>query len=327
MQKRPNAKIDLEYRHYELPVDFPLIALLEKQYAFPPLSGEDFTYMHMHNCLEIGYCYEGEGAFTVENRITPTHPGCVSVICPYAMHISYCTKKQKEEAPAKWEYLYVNPVRLFEGFFPDGLPLLECFVHDSASFPNVFYQEDHPEISRLTRQILEELRMGREDCRLAVQGLMLALLVSMSRVIMQAAPSGQEQQRSSMLTLAPAIQYINMHYAEHIPPETLAGLCHMSLTHFRRSFKSVMGRTPLDYIHHVRVHKACELLYTTENSILDISLAVGYESISCFNRHFVGFLGEPPSNWRNNRRMIQKKDVRLSVFPMSTLLEKQKGSQ
>ena len=73
----------------------------------------------------------------------------------------------------------------------------------------------------------------------------------------------------------------------------------MSPASFRRKFKEAMGITPLDYIHAVRIERACGMLRTGNLSILEISLAVGFESISSFNRQFMTIMGVSPNQYRN----------------------------
>ena len=87
--------------------------------------------------------------------------------------------------------------------------------------------------------------------------------------------------------------------------EHLADLCHWSLTHFRRVFHEIMGTSPLDYINSTRIFKACNLLCSTEDSILDISEAVGFHSLSSFNRYFIKIM---PMSPREYRKQFQKSD-------------------
>ena len=107
--------------------------------------------------------------------------------------------------------------------------------------------------------------------------------------------------RESTIEIKPALNYIRWNYAEHIYVDMLCELCHMSPANFRRKFKEAMGVTPLDYIHEVRIEKACAMLRTGNQSILDISAAVGFESISSFNRQFMTIMGVSPNQYRNTK--------------------------
>lgn len=56
------------------------------------------------------------------------------------------------------------------------------------------------------------------------------------------------------------------------------------------------------FVNEYRIHDACVLLRATDQSILQISLAVGFASKSNFNREFQRVVGQTPSGWRAGHR-------------------------
>ena len=85
---------------------------------------------------------------------------------------------------------------------------------------------------------------------------------------------------------------------ESFTTDTLAELCHWSPTHFRRVFSQIMGMSPLEYINQVRIAEACNMLCTTEDSILSISENTGFGSVSSFNRNFQQTVKMSPREYR-----------------------------
>ena len=158
-----------------------------------------------------------------------------------------------------------------------------------------------PLVTGIIRELVDRPR-GYKTC---IRGLLLSLAVFLLRTDSikntgPAAPSG---------ALTPALDYIRNNYAEDFYIESLAELCHLSPTHFRRLFQKQLGTTPLDFLHQVRIVSGCSLLLTTTASIAEIAVAIGYSSLSCFNRHFLRFMGTSPSQWRraggpNSRRSV-----------------------
>ena len=49
----------MEFRYYQMPAGSPILALLGKKWR--QNYGRDIDYLHFHNYLEIGFCYEGTG--------------------------------------------------------------------------------------------------------------------------------------------------------------------------------------------------------------------------------------------------------------------------
>ena len=82
--------------------------------------------------------------------------------------------------------------------------------------------------------------------------------------------------------------------------ENLAPLCHMSPTHFRRTFHSIMGYGALTYLNRTRIARATVLLRTEE---------VGFHSVSSFNRHFLDIEGVTPLQYRKEMSFIRNKSI------------------
>ena len=53
-----------------------------------------------------------------------------------------------------------------------------------------------------------------------------------------------------------------------------------------RFFKKHIGLTCIQYINNYRLEKASILLTTSNNAIMDISLEVGFDNLSYFNKLF-----------------------------------------
>ena len=72
----------------------------------------------------------------------------------------------------------------------------------------------------------------------------------------------------------------------------------MSEAHFIRSFRATFGETPNRYLQRRRVERAMFLLRTTDRSVTDICMDVGFSSLGTFSRVFRDIVGEPPSAYR-----------------------------
>lgn len=63
-------------------------------------------------------------------------------------------------------------------------------------------------------------------------------------------------------------------------------------------FKKYTGKTVKSYLRDMKCERACILLATTRLSILEISTALGYDSLSHFNRIFKEYTGVSPAVYR-----------------------------
>ncbi len=87
-------------------------------------------------------------------------------------------------------------------------------------------------------------------------------------------------------------------YAEPLDVPTLARIAHVSEAHFIRTFRATFGETPNRYLQRRRVERAMWLLRSTDRSVTNICMDVGFASLGTFSRVFREIVGEPPSAYR-----------------------------
>lgn len=95
----------------------------------------------------------------------------------------------------------------------------------------------------------------------------------------------------------PGYEYITEHYTEKIFVEQLAKMCGISHTYFKEVFASVYKMTPKEYIIHLRIQYACELLKSGIHTISEIAEITGYQNVYYFSRSFKKIIGVPPSKY------------------------------
>jgi len=94
-------------------------------------------------------------------------------------------------------------------------------------------------------------------------------------------------------------------YAEPLDVPTLARIAYVSEAHFIRTFRATFGETPNRYLQRRRVERAMFLLRSTDRSVTDICMDVGFSSLGTFSRVFRDIVGEPPSAHRRRGPLPQ----------------------
>jgi AraC-like DNA-binding protein len=82
----------------------------------------------------------------------------------------------------------------------------------------------------------------------------------------------------------------------------VARLTGVSCFHFIRQFEAVFGRTPHQFRIEARLERARHLLATSERSVTDVCLDVGFSSLGSFSALFRRRVGESPSMYRRRLR-------------------------
>jgi len=72
----------------------------------------------------------------------------------------------------------------------------------------------------------------------------------------------------------------------------------MSESRFSRFFRRATGNTYTDFVNHVRINRACQLLMGSERYITNICYEVGFNNVANFNRRFLEIKGVTPSEFR-----------------------------
>ena len=97
--------------------------------------------------------------------------------------------------------------------------------------------------------------------------------------------------------IAPAIEYISQHYNKNITNDALAAITGLSTVYFRKLFTSIMGVSPITYVHRFRIEKAKEMLKSDYGTLSDIAQSLGYPSLYDFSRDFKKHVGVAPSKY------------------------------
>lgn len=94
------------------------------------------------------------------------------------------------------------------------------------------------------------------------------------------------------------ILYMNNNLDKKLTVEDMALLNNLSLSHFSKIFRQATGMPPIDYFIHLKMQKACHLLYTTDYRIKRIAMMVGYDDCYYFSRLFKKANNIPPEEYR-----------------------------
>jgi AraC-like DNA-binding protein len=96
-------------------------------------------------------------------------------------------------------------------------------------------------------------------------------------------------------SLEPALYYVEQHFREKIPADTVAKLCGMSAFRFSRMFKEKYSIAFRDYVVRYRLREAYKMIKERNSSVTEAAYAVGFNDISYFSRMFKRHFDVPPS--------------------------------
>jgi AraC family transcriptional regulator, arabinose operon regulatory protein len=105
--------------------------------------------------------------------------------------------------------------------------------------------------------------------------------------------SNAEKNRIDLL-----LEYVQNNLGVAFKLEELALYTNLSISQFSTVFKSRTGYSPIEYVNHLKVQKACQQLLLTEYPVKQIAYNLGIEDPYYFSRMFSKLMGISPNRYR-----------------------------
>ncbi len=302
MQNRPFQSFQRSYEPIPREADFPV------NHFFHSPPPEKIESLHLHDCLEIGLCRSGSGIFIVEDKVMPFQAGDISIIGQTEFHKAQSFGRIRSE----WYFIQFQPAQLFaassgEDESDPGGGQTDCSRSRLRLESNLLDGNAHAFLKSVLEQLCGELENHPPFWREAALGLLRWITSEIERLSDPGKGNSPESstplRRSSIERLGPALRMIADGYPNpNLSIPQLAQACGMSLTHFRRVFRSTFRKSPLKYLTDYRMRMGACLLQREGCQVMEAASAVGYGTPSSFHRHFKETHAEAPKKYAMRSR-------------------------
>jgi len=92
--------------------------------------------------------------------------------------------------------------------------------------------------------------------------------------------------------------HLDRNFATGVDLDEAAEIAHLSKFHFHRLFRSLYGVTPAAYLSNRRIERAQDLLRTSNLTVTEVCMTVGYASLGSFTTRFSEIVGETPGEYQ-----------------------------
>ncbi|WP_407429256.1 AraC family transcriptional regulator [Arcticibacter sp.] len=100
------------------------------------------------------------------------------------------------------------------------------------------------------------------------------------------------------------IEHMRKNLHTKLTVEEMASKNRLSASHFSCLFRKATDMPPMDYFIHLKMQKACQLLYLGTDHVKGISMELGYENPYYFSRIFKKYIGTSPKEYRQKNKII-----------------------
>ena len=250
----------------------------------------------LHEDIEIKCFYEGEATLLIGSETYPVKAGDVVVINPYEFHTTVASSKE----PCKY-HLFMVPLDYFTGLGEEELDLRSLIFAKQISFNTQFSNE---RMHKILMRVTDEHINKESSYTVAIKGLMMEFFSVLLRIGVnkgESSPLNKDMLRSYRL-IEPAVRHIRDNYSYQFSVDDLAAICKVSKHYFCRVFKTVTGKTVMEYLQSYRIKVADTLLNNTDRNINEIAELCGFESANYFCRCYKKYYNVSPGKRRNMLR-------------------------
>lgn len=269
------------------------------------------THLHAHEFIEIAYVAAGHGIHCIGENEYAVAKGDLFIINYDIPHqfISYDSPHEPELSvyncifmPDFIDYRLVN-CRDFNDITEHFL--FRSLFPEEASFGKDIRLQDREshEIEELYEKMYREYKLKEEGYVEILRAYVIELLITIFRLYRKENRLKDTVENQRQKIINKVIVYMKENYSHEIKLEDLSTMAFLSPNYFSRLFKECTSLTISEYIQKLRIEEACHLLKTTDRTVLDIAIQVGYRDIKHFNLIFKRINGIAPGAYRKSLKI------------------------
>ena len=234
------------------------------------------------------YCVQGKGYYTLDGHTFTLNPNQYVIVPATDKPLVYWSDTEDP-----WSIYWVH-------FTSDALQAFNRAYHIVPEQGPQYIPHNEKGI-RIWEEMYENLSRGSSPENLMNTNLCLYHLIA-TFVFSQ-----QQNQNSSSpekAIIRETIDYMKNNLDKTIRIEDFADLNKYSVSHFSKLFRLTTGMSPIEYFIHLKMQKACQLLYTEDSRVKQIAALLGYDDPYYFSRLFKKYMNTSPETYRKSVRKI-----------------------
>lgn len=257
---------------------------------------------HIHDKIEILYCTEGAYIAVLGGEEHSYKAGDFIIINSREIHETRATTKGINSC---WviqvdpELLYNSTQSIFESRY------LMPFTLSSTKHPRVVKYEDYKNsgLETVLNELISENQSKKYGFELISRACVCRLFAWVLRFWNEQGLYKQDERETSenlLQAVQKVLNYINEHYGENISAGDMAKMCNMSYSYFSRQFKRIMAVSFSEYLNSLRISESEKLLSSTNKSITEVAMEVGFSDTSYYIQKFKQMKGVSPGKFKTN---------------------------
>lgn len=256
---------------------------------------------HYHEFVEICYISAGSGYHVVNGNEHKVSKGDLFIINYDMWHGFY---RENPDSPLITYNILFTPDFLddklvdFSDFssFPSSF-LFKGIWEDTIANADVHLDSAEQEkFDALIGDIYLEYTTRPKGYLNMVRAYIIELIIRIVRIISNRHTSTTPAYNN--VIMESAMKYLHENYVGNINLDILARKSFFSKNYFCKVFKNYTGMNVYEFVHKLRIERACKMLKSTDERVVDIALEVGYSDYKSFSTNFKKITGITPHEYR-----------------------------
>ena len=259
-----------------------------------------FVARHWHHYMEILYIEKGSFEFEINLQSFTLSQGDICILNPGDLH-----QIKGNSSDTKHNVILFDPC-ILDFSYEDEMQekCIRPLINQLALLPNIYHcgSSIHAALSPKIKALMDTAAEMDYGWYMTSKLLILDIISSIYTAnLMQSVQNAHAQTNQKKIqNYKSVISYMEHNYNQPVTLQDLADTIPCNSQYLCRFFKDIAGVSPIQYLLNYRIQKACILLETTNNPVLDIALDCGFENVSYFIRKFKEIMCCTPKAYRNN---------------------------
>ena len=259
---------------------------------------------HRNEGIEFTFLAAGKLPFAVDQRAVMLEPGDLTITRPWQKH--RVGDPDVSASRLIWLILDVGVRRPNQVWrWPKWLLLppaqLQRLTHQLRHNERISWRADR-EVARCFAAIAAAVESKPDDGNLTRLKLLInELLIALAGLLAEKRPRLDATLSSAERTVKLFLAELKNRCDEPWTLETMAKQCGLGRSHFSHYCQKLTNRTPVDFLTHCRLERACRLLrQPSAPRMTDVAFACGFQSSQYFATVFRRQFGCPPRRWHTD---------------------------
>ena len=248
---------------------------------------------HLHPFMEIFFILDGTGEFQLDDAMIKVNQWDLIIINPNCLHTE---KSSLGQTPLEYIVLGIDN-------FSINFSEIHNFTNNENTnqlYKILHFNENNSYILNHLNLLIQEIEIKDYKYETACKSMLSLFIINVLRndplmLIIE------KPKQNLNLECVKVKNYLDTHYADNITLDHLSDISYMNKYNLVHTFTKQIGTSPIAYVINKRIEESKNLLSTTNYSIRDISLIVGFSNSSYFSQMFKKETGFSPKSYRTQK--------------------------